>query len=104
MMNYVLKERIKGLNNAYIEMKLLAKEFFAQRKNTDLSKQRYLELQMLLGAHLLEKGMSLRQTKKGYGKEKARKVLAHMQHWKDCGYALDNFAFLETAAVIEAYI
>lgn len=59
---------------------------------------------MLLGAHSLEKGMGLRQTKKGYGKDKAKKVLTHMQYWKECGYALDNFAFLETTAVIEAYI
>lgn len=41
---------------------------------------------------------------KGYGKDKAKKVLTHMQYWKECGYALDNFAFLETTAVIEAYI
>ena len=86
-MNYVLKEKLKGLKNAYIEIRLLTKECF-----------------QLFSAHSLEKGMGLRQTKKGYGKDKARKVLMHMRHWKDSGYALDNFAFLETTAVIEAYI
>lgn len=53
----------------------------------------------LLLCHSLEKGMGISNVKRGYGKEKAEKLIKNMKNLD-----MNSFAYAESAAAIQAYI
>lgn len=63
-----------------------------------------LQFQLTVGVHSLEKGLSFKKKKKGFGEAKAIKQLNTLLNYINQGYPTDNYAVLETIAIIEAYI
>ena len=63
-----------------------------------------LQFQLTVGVHSLEKGLSFKKKKKGFGEVKAIKQLSTLLSYINQGYPTDNYAVLETIAIIEAYI
>ncbi len=63
-----------------------------------------LQFQLTVGIHSLEKGLSFKKKKKGFGVAKAIKQLNTLLKYIHQGYPTDNYAVLETIAIIEAYI
>lgn len=53
----------------------------------------------LLLCHSLEKGMGISNVKKGYGKEKAKKLINNLKNLD-----VSSFAYAESAATIQAYL
>ena len=59
---------------------------------------------ILVTVHSLEKGMGIKNTRKGYGQTKARKALSYMEEYVSKGFSDSSFAFLEGVKMLEAYI
>jgi len=63
----------------------------------------FMERDMLLYAHSLEKGMGIQNARKGYGKEKALALVNILKDYSS-HYNTDTFPFLESIAVLDKYI
>lgn len=67
----------------------------------DIEKMQYV---ILRENHVIEKGMSMRNPKKGYGQEKVRKLLEHLKKYNSL-YGRDNKDFLQyPLSTIHSYI
>lgn len=63
-----------------------------------------IQFELTVGVHSLEKGLSFRNKKKGFGEAKAMKQLATLLNYLKKGYPYNNYAVLETIAIIKAYL
>ena len=73
-----------------------------ERKNY-ADRKSFLERDMLVLAHSLEKGMGIPDPRKGYGKEKAYNLVCTMKEYGD-KYDTDCFPYQESFRVLETYI
>lgn len=71
---------------------------------TQKDKIERIQFQLTVGVHSLEKGLSFKNKKKGFGETKAINQLNTLLRYLRKGYPTDNYAVLETLAIIEAYI
>lgn len=67
------------------------KKVFSRSKSDDLD--------ILLICHALEKGMGVQDVKRGYGQEKAKKLLLLLEAYPDH----ESYAFQEACAILKAY-
>ena len=63
-----------------------------------------IQFELTVGVHSLEKGLSFRNKKKGFGEAKAIKQLTTLLNYLKKGYPHNNYAVLETIAIIKAYL
>lgn len=63
-----------------------------------------IQFELTVGVHSLEKGLSFRNKKKGFGEAKAMKQLATLLNYLKKGYPYNNYAVLETLSIIKAYL
>ena len=97
-----LIELAKGKKSDYSIWLQKGKILSSEKKN-HRDRKGFLERNMLLLAHSLEKGMGVPNPRRGYGKEKAF-ALANLIKKYSCNYESDSFAFLESVAVLDKYI
>lgn len=75
---------------------------FLEEKNHSNSKS-FLERDMLILAHSLEKGMGIPNPRKGYGKEKASRLIQKILEYQR-NYGEGGFPFFESLAILDKYI
>ncbi len=102
-MKHVIKENLKNYKNRLWEFKLCVNEFCANRKNNTQAKKSDLEGKILVITHSLEKGMGLKNTRMGYGKNKADTLLNFLFDYMNKGYDCKSYAFQEAIAVLQKY-
>ena len=99
-----IKRTIKVFACIIIAFILSIKEFFISISILKDAKRKRLESELLITVHSLEKGMGLRNIKKGYGKQKAIKAENLLNIYIDYGYDIKGFAFLESINILSTYI
>ena len=62
------------------------------------------EVNLLLLAHALEKGMGLPSPRPKFGYEKAVRLLELLEGYKAQGYYTQRYAFIESVSVLGAYL
>lgn len=67
-------------------------------------KKTYDSLSLLKLAHSLEKGMGLPRVKRGFGVEKANKLIKNLEFYQKNGGDVSDFAYLEALKILEEYI
>ena len=72
-----------------------------ERKYKD--KKSFMERDMLLLAHSLEKGMGIQNPRRGYGTEKASTLVNLLRDYS-IRYCVESFPFLESIAVLDKYL
>lgn len=103
-MIHEIKQIFKKFYYPITSIPLYCKEFGHTFFLNKLSKQKKLESMILVTVHSLEKGMGIKNTRKGYGQTKARKALSYMEEYVSKGFSDSSFAFLEGVKMLEAYI
>lgn len=63
-----------------------------------------IEINLLLLAHSLEKGMGLPSPKLNFGFKKALSLLELLEHYVSEGRDINRYAFIESLSVLDAYI
>lgn len=101
---YKMKRVLKSIIFMLMSFSITIKEFYSNISFNGDSKRKRLESELLVTVHSLEKGMGLRKTRKGYGKEKAIKVENLLKRYLDCGYDTKKFAFIESIKILDTYI
>lgn len=96
-------EVVKKLYKKNKAKRILKKVLETEYKGYNINQQS-LESVLLLLAHSLEKGMSIPKTKKGYGIDKARNLLACQKKYLTDNGLKDSFALQESIAVLNAWI
>ena len=61
------------------------------------------QFELIVSIHSIEKGLSFKDKRKGFGEEKATKIIAMLKDYIDNDYPTDCFAVYETIAVLESY-
>jgi len=73
-------------------------------KNYKNVKASHIEYQILLTVHSIEKGMCLKDVRYGFGKTKIQYLVKLLKLYKQKGYDVNSYAFLEGQAVLYSYI
>lgn len=63
-----------------------------------------IQFELTVGVHSLEKGLSYKNKKKGFGEVKAIQQLNKLLNYLRKGYPCNNYAVLETIAIVRAYL
>lgn len=95
-----VNESFKILNISILNTKNNLK-YLRMYKNSKCS---YIEYNILLLVHSIEKGLSLKEVRYGFGKAKIYHLLRLINLYNDRGYNIDNYAFKEAIAVLDSYI
>lgn len=103
-MIHEVKQFIKKIYYPISSIPIYCKEFGHTFLLNKIAKQKKLESMILVTVHSLEKGMGIKNTRKGYGQTKARKALSYMEEYLRKGYGDNSFAFLEGIKMLEIYI
>lgn len=61
------------------------------------------QFELIVSIHSIEKGLSFKVKKKGFGEEKATKIVTLLKEYIDNKYPTDCFAVYETIAILESY-
>ena len=101
MVNHRLKEFLRRMLDSTISLKLVLKEY---SRIINYNPKARLESLMLVGAHSLEKGMGIKNTRIGYGRQKATNIINYLNDYCIKGYDCDCFPFVESYKMIETYI
>lgn len=101
---YRLRQFVKLLLNRMFEWKVLFIELsktnlFGKKKNL-----KYLETQILLTAHSLEKGMGLKESRSGFGYAKAQNLVNHLRTYIQKKGKYNHFSFLEGLVTLKGYL
>lgn len=97
-------------NNFKIKLwfkKRIAEILLGELKNKNISNKNskiFLSRNILLLAHSLEKGSGIRNTKVGYGIEKAKALASNINDYYANNYNVDAFALLEGIKVLKYYL
>ena len=103
-MKRIMKNCILKLLNFIKILNITYRELRASIKNTKLSRRAYLEAQMLMTAHSLEKGMGIKDSRVGYGQQKADYLADYLANYKKSGYDLGKFSFIESLKIFSVYL
>lgn len=99
-MNHTFKEIIRCMLDSIDVFKLTIKE---RNRILMYNQKSRLESLMLVATHSLEKGMGIKNTRRGYGQKKARNIIHYLNNYckkYDCAC----FPFIESYKMIETYI
>lgn len=102
-MKHLFVEILKKIKNRYLEFNILLKEFRANRKVKRRALKSDLEGKILVITHSIEKGMGIKNTKIGYGKRKADKLLNYLFDYVNGKHDYNIYAFHEAIAVLNEY-
>ena len=82
------------------------KEFLKwQYNNPNLKTKDAYEAKILRQAHVLEKGMSLKKPKNGFGVKKALELLEYIADYKESGYLIEESqSVINSLGVLSAYV
>ena len=76
-----------------------------QYNNPGIKTKNAYEAKILRQAHVLEKGMSLRKPKSGFGVKKALELLEYIAEYENCGFSIkESQAVLNSLGVLCAYV
>ena len=65
---------------------------------------RCLEARIIAHCHVIEKGMSLKEPRLGYGKEVIQSLINLLEVYVNKEYPKDNFAFMSAVSALEEYV
>ena len=109
----MLKQKIKEYKKT-IEMNWIIRKSYSndcdeflkwQYNNPGIKTKNAYEAKILRQAHVLEKGMSLRKPKSGFGVKKALELLEYIAEYEDCGFSIkESQAVLNSLGVLCAYV
>lgn len=100
-MIYWIKEKIRSFIDIIVSFFLTLREY---GKIINVDSKSHLETLMLVTTHSLEKGMGIRDTKKGYGQKKATNLINYLTDYCKKGYNCNSFPFIESFKMLETYI
>ena len=60
--------------------------------------------ELTVSVHSLEKGLSFKNKKKGFGEEKAKRLVMMLERYIQNGYDTDDYSVYETVAILKAYL
>lgn len=103
-MQYWGKQFLKGIMNWLDALKVTLLEFHSIGIRNKSAKKAKLESQILVTVHSLEKGMGIKETRKGYGQAKARNIINYLKEYVDLGYSCDSYVYFEAIKMLEEYI
>ncbi|MGY6772569.1 nitroreductase family protein [Gallibacterium sp. ZY190522] len=102
-MKHFIKQKLRAILYILLSLKPFLYEFWCVIYDKS-SKMERLEAQILISVHSLEKGMGIRNTRLGYGRQKAENVLNYLNEYLSLGYSTESYAFCEAIAILESYI
>lgn len=100
-MNHFFKERLRSVLASLTSLRLTFKEY---SRIIGYDPKSRLESLMLVATHSLEKGMGIKDTRIGYGKQKAINIINYLSDYCKHQYNCNCFPFLECYHMIETYI
>lgn len=86
--------------NAWHDFILYRKYNYANQKNNS---KEAMDGKILRQTHIIEKGMSLSQPRKGFGQEKIQVLMAYLKTYIQFGYTTKSIAYLNGLNVLSAY-
>jgi nitroreductase len=86
------------------ELVLCIKEFKAGSNNTAEAQEAAYKKGMLLQVHRIEKGLGLDSCEPGHSSDVAKDLIFRLENYISNGYAITDYAFQETFAVLNAYL
>ncbi|MDO4557051.1 MAG: hypothetical protein Q4B70_18220, partial [Lachnospiraceae bacterium] len=93
----MIKDKLRKLKNCYRLARRIPEENLGWGGD-------WLELNLLLLVHSIEKGMSLPIPKPCFGYEKAKELLELLETYHREGYDRDKYAFVEGISTLSAYL
>jgi len=102
-LTHSVREYLKSHRDRLKELQISILEFLATSKNCEDSRRASLESKILVISHALEKGMGLREPRKGYGQGKALTLIEFLMKYNRRGYSQTAFAYVEGVKMLQAY-
>ena len=99
----MVRNLIKRIYYKIKEVLIFYKEYFSKRVGKKV-KIKNLEREMLLIAHSIEKGMGLPKVRKGYGREKVKKLISLIKDYRDKDYERNAFVYLESIKSLQIWL
>ena len=100
----VLKEWMKKIRNKMYSKCAFKKVIRQEKKIVGNNLHFDIEKQLLLISHSLEKGMSIPNSKIGFGIKKAEYLILYQKKYISLGFEVSSFAFRESVAVLQKWI
>ena len=100
---YIKKGIFRVLKN-FKNIRIHLLEYSHSLRNNKNARKSYLEAQILVLTHSLEKGLGLENTRVGYGKKKAEQLIEEIEKYMQQGYSQTSYVFLEAVRVMEVYL
>lgn len=99
-----IKKNIRRIINKLKNMRINILEYLYSRKRGNHVNKPYLEAQILIMTHSLEKGLGLENTRIGYGQKKAKQLMQELERYLQKGYSQTSYVFLEAVRLLEVYL
>lgn len=93
-------DRFRMINEFYHDYKEYKKWNY---NSPNVRTQNANDARLLRQAHILEKGLSLSNPRKGFGKEKVKELLFMLDEYTKMGFCTDNFAFQNAICILNQY-
>ena len=103
-----LKDRLIAIKHFWNIVQISIENGYSFIKSTEMPRSKHdtierKQFELIVSIHSLEKGLSFKDKRKGFGEEKATKIIAMLKDYIDNDYPTDCFAVYETIAVLESY-
>lgn len=94
-----LKDLLLTFRQEYRQVRLIRKIWTKQAY-----KERRMTSQIILSSHSIEKGLSLKKPRPGFGKQKIDKILSLIKEYQRCGYDMDHISIKMAVGVLKEYM
>lgn len=95
---------LRNIKQLCKQAKMFLLEFGASRIKVIGANRSVGVTRLLVYSHALEKGMSMKHIKQGYGIEKARAIISDLMDYKMSGLDRKAFCYIESLSVLKSYI
>jgi hypothetical protein len=93
------------LKRAYMgDMKRYLKYAHTMAKDEKIDDLETIEARLFIEFHSLEKGLSLPNTRAGFGKQKVKKLIGLLQRYKERGFPQNRAAYLGAVGALREYV
>lgn len=102
-----MKDFIRKILNYFEIIKISLRNTYKNMKyinNFSKKRQNNMEYNMLLLVHSLEKGMSLKNIKYGYGKQKIESLIQLINEYRKKFFYENNYAYEESISILKSYL
>ncbi len=94
-----LKDFLLTLRQEYKQVQLI-REIWMNKAY----KERRMTSQIILSCHSIEKGLSLKKPRPGFGKQKIDKILSLIEEYQRCGYDMNHISIKMAFSVLKEYM